>query len=93
MDIVTLFCEIDDFCTHLEPWLHRHLLPTRQRERASRMHLSEVMTILVWFHMVGYRNFKQFYMPATRVHRFTQKWWDIRLPAIRLSSYIQCRGS
>ncbi len=26
------------------------------------MHLSEVMTILVWFHIVGYRNFKQFYL-------------------------------
>jgi hypothetical protein len=61
MDIVMLFCEIDDFCARIEPWLHAHLLPARQRERESRMHLSEVMTILVWFHMVGYRNFKQFY--------------------------------
>lgn len=61
MDIVTLFCEIDDFCKQMTPWLNAHLLPVRQRERASRMHLSEVMTILVWFHVVGYRNFKQFY--------------------------------
>ncbi len=62
MDIVTLFCEIDDFCTQLEPWLNAHLLAGRQRQRQSRMHLSEVMTILVWFHIVGYRNFKQFYL-------------------------------
>jgi hypothetical protein len=61
MDIVTLFCEIDDFCNRMTPWLNAHLLPVRQRERESRMHLSEVMTILVWFHIVGYRNFKQFY--------------------------------
>jgi hypothetical protein len=61
MDIVTLFCEIDDFCQCMTPWLNAHLLPVRQRERESRMHLSEVMTILVWFHVVGYRNFKQFY--------------------------------
>jgi len=62
MDIVTLFCEIDDFCTRSEPWLNAQLLPGRQRKRESRMHLSEVMTILVWFHLVGYRNFKQFYL-------------------------------
>jgi transposase len=32
------------------------------------MHLSEVMTILVWFHMVGYRNFKQFYQHEVSKH-------------------------
>lgn len=70
MDIVTLFCEIDDFCTQLEPWLNTHLLPARQRqrERRSRMHLSEVMTILVWFHVIGYRNFKQFYLHEVSEH-------------------------
>ena len=68
MEIVTLFCEIDDFCTQLEPWLKTQLLATRQRERESRMHLSEVMTILVWFHVVGYRNFKQFYRHEVGKH-------------------------
>lgn len=68
MEIVSLFCEIDDFCTQLEPWLNTYLLPARQRERESRMHLSEVMTILVWFHVVGYRNFKQFYQREVRQH-------------------------
>lgn len=68
MDIVTLFCEIDDFCQDVEPWLNRHLLPTRQRERESRMHMSEVITILVWFHVVGYRNFKQFYQQEVSQH-------------------------
>jgi hypothetical protein len=62
MDIVTLFCEIDDFCKDMTPWLNAHLLPVRQRQQESRMHLSEVMTLLVWFHIVGYRNFKQFYL-------------------------------
>jgi hypothetical protein len=68
MDIVTLFCEIDDFCQSVEPWLNRQLLPGRQRQRESRMHLSEVMTILVWFHIVGYRNFKQFYRQEVSQH-------------------------
>jgi hypothetical protein len=47
MDIVTLFCEIDDFCQRIEPWLNQQLLPGRQREREMWMHLSEVITILV----------------------------------------------
>jgi hypothetical protein len=68
MDIVTLFCEIDDFCQRIEPWLQTQLLPTRQRERESRMQLSEVMTILVWFHVIGYRNFKQFYLHEVSQH-------------------------
>jgi hypothetical protein len=68
MEIVTLFCEIDDFCTQLGPWLNTYLLPTRQHQRERRMHLSEVVTILVWFHVVGYRNFKQFYQHEVRQH-------------------------
>jgi hypothetical protein len=39
MDIVTLFCEIDDFCKGMTPWLNAQLLPGRQRQRESRMHL------------------------------------------------------
>lgn len=68
MEIGSLFCEIDDFCTQLEPWLNTYLLPTRQRERESRTHLSEVMTILVWFHLVDDRNFKQFYRHEVSQH-------------------------
>jgi hypothetical protein len=68
MDIVTLFCEIDDFCEDMSPRLQSQLLSSRQRQRESRMHLSEVMTILVWFHVVGYRNFKQFYLQEVSQH-------------------------
>ena len=32
------------------------------------MHMSEVMTILVWFHLVGYRNFKQVYQREVSKH-------------------------
>jgi hypothetical protein len=32
------------------------------------MHLSEVMTILVWFHLVGYRNLKQLYLHEVSKH-------------------------
>jgi len=106
MDIVTLFCEIDDFCQRVEPWLNQQLLATRQRERESRMHLSEVMTILVWFHIVGYRNFKQFYRHEVSEHlrqefphllsynRFVERQRDALLPlCIYLKQrYGRCTG-
>jgi hypothetical protein len=68
MDIVALFCDIDDFCQRFEPWMNAQMLPVRQRQRKSQMCLSEVMTILVLFHLLGYRNLKQFYLEYVCVH-------------------------
>jgi Transposase DDE domain len=64
MDIVTIFCEIDDFCHQFEPIFKQKLLTsqTRQRNRAMKLSLSEVMTIVVYFHISGYRNFKTYYL-------------------------------
>ena len=63
MDILTVFCEIDDFCNEFEPKFNQMLIGdgTRQRTKAGAMALSEVMTILVIFHASGYRNLKTFY--------------------------------
>jgi len=63
MDILTVFCEIDDFCKVFEPRFNQMLLGdgSRQRNKTSVMRLSEVMTILVLFHMSGFRNLKTFY--------------------------------
>jgi Transposase DDE domain len=61
MDILTLFCDIDDFCLLFEPLWRKRLLETRQRNRPSALCLSEVMTILTLFHASSYRNFKAYY--------------------------------
>jgi hypothetical protein len=63
MDILPLFCDIDDFCLLFEPAWKRHLLASGacRRRKPSALALSEVMTILVLFHLSGYRNFKAFY--------------------------------
>lgn len=63
MDILPVFCDIDDFCLFFEPLWKRRLLSSgdRHRDRAGYLCLSEVMTIIVMFHSSSYRNFKAYY--------------------------------
>lgn len=63
MDIVSLFCEIDDFYKVFESIWEKHLLGNgRVRKRDSLLSLPEVMTILVMYHGSGYKNLKSFYL-------------------------------
>jgi hypothetical protein len=69
MDILSVFCDIDDFCSRFEPAWYQHLVASgRKRHRASSLALSEVMTILVLFHGLHYRTFKHFYLHYVRIH-------------------------
>lgn len=64
MSLDDLFCDVDDFCRIFLPTWHRQLLTNgeRKRQRTSRLTLSEIMTILIYFHQSQYRNFKIFYL-------------------------------
>jgi hypothetical protein len=68
MNILPLFCDIDDFCLLFEPRWNERLLNTRQRNRPSSLCLSEVMTIITLFHASGYRNFKAYYTEHVLKH-------------------------
>jgi hypothetical protein len=71
MDTVAVFCAIDDFCRWFEPWWEQRLLelaPKRRRRRAG-LCLSEVMTILVGFHLSGYRTLKHYYLGQVLRHQ------------------------
>jgi hypothetical protein len=71
MDIVNIFCDIDDFCRHLLTARYPQLAapaPAR-RHRSARLTLSEVMTILVFFHGSHYRTFKHFYFAHMLLQR------------------------
>jgi hypothetical protein len=64
MDMVAVFCEIDDFC-HSLLTAKFPALPSGSAlrpGRANSLSLSEVLTILVWFHVSHYRTFKHFYL-------------------------------
>jgi Transposase DDE domain len=63
LQLIAMFCDIDDFCKAFAPVYHRHLLQSGQktRLRQSALTLSEIMTILVYFHCSHYRTFKHYY--------------------------------
>jgi len=67
---IGLFINVDDFCLAFEPEYNKRLLEdgTRKRIRKSRLSLSEVMTIIIWFHMSGYRTFKDYYTREVSTH-------------------------
>jgi Transposase DDE domain len=68
MDIVSVFCDVDDFCSRFEPAWRQHQIAGKKRCRASSLALSEGMTILVLFHGVHYRTFKHFYLKHVRLY-------------------------
>lgn len=70
MNILPIFCDIDDFCLIFEPLWHKRLLADglRHRQRSSSLCLSEIMTILVLFHSSGYRDLKTFYTQHVQKH-------------------------
>jgi hypothetical protein len=58
--LIAMFCDIDDFCKRFAPLSHRHLLQSGQRSRPRRtaLTLSDILTLLVYFHWSHYRTFK-----------------------------------
>lgn len=70
MSILDLFCSVAAFWQGFEPLWERELVASgqRRRKRATRLHPSEIMTILILFQQSGYRTFKGFYTQYVQVH-------------------------
>lgn len=65
MDNLTeLFCLMDDFCREFEPsFKMQSLLSTpKSRSRKPGLSLAEIMTLVVLFHQLRFRQFKSFYL-------------------------------
>lgn len=62
--IVEIFCDIDDFYKSYDQNLYIKALPSPngRRNRKTEMSASEMMTIMVLFHLSHYRTFKDFYL-------------------------------
>jgi hypothetical protein len=62
IDITTLYCCLDDFCKVFEDWEVHRLLPSpTTRQRPGKLSRSEMLFIMVLFHLSPYKNFKTFY--------------------------------
>ncbi len=70
--LVELFTDFDDFCKFFVPEWRSYQLKQGQikRERACQMSMSEIMTVIVLFHMSHHRDFKNFYIGyVARFHK------------------------
>lgn len=69
-NITEIFCDVDDFCHVFMPVWEKQLLSDgrRRRQRATRISMSEIMTILIGFHMSNHRDFKNYYLGFVHRH-------------------------
>ncbi len=60
---VAIFCDVDNFCRDYEEnCTHSLLMDKNEVVPKTRMALSEIMTILIMYHLSGYRAFKWYYL-------------------------------
>jgi len=72
LSTIALYCCIDDFAKTYTDWENHHLIPTgRQRKRKGKLTLSEMLFIMVLFHLSPFKTFKDFW-----VYGVEQKYLD-----------------
>jgi hypothetical protein len=70
MEQIAIFCDTDDFCKAYEEYCRNKLLMDKEEVvPRTRMSLSEIMTILIMYHLSGYKNFKWYYTKHVMVHQ------------------------
>jgi hypothetical protein len=63
--LVEIFVSVDDFLIEFHPKLQRPLIGEDKGSKRA-MNKSEVMSILIFFHLSGFRNFKTYYQVAMK---------------------------
>ena len=79
--LVSIFCDVDDFCKQFEPEWHKIMVEDRnsdkkKRNRKTELSLSEAITIVIMFHKTRYRTFKDYY------HRFVMNFLKPYFPSL-----------
>lgn len=73
-----IFCLVDDFCLEFEKVKKGYVLPKeaskKLRNRKFKMSDSEVITIMIIFHLGQFRNIKHFYI------NYVQKYMNSEFP-------------
>ncbi len=70
--ITEIFCVLDDFCKEIDQIINQNTIlentSKKKRNRKSKMSDSEVITIMILFHLKGYRCLKHFYINHVTKH-------------------------
>ena len=64
MILTKIFVKIDDFYKKFEKKFKKVLLEnkSKKRNKKSRLYESEIMTIIIYFHIYKFRTFKDYYL-------------------------------
>jgi hypothetical protein len=63
VDITALYCCLDDFCKAFAGWEAHRLIPSpTTRQRSGKVSRSEMLFIVVLFHLSPFKHFKAFYL-------------------------------
>ncbi len=70
MSLLELFVSVDDFCQIFLPVWEKKLISdgSKKRHRTGQLSISEIMTIIIYFHQSRYRNFKAYYIEYVSRH-------------------------
>lgn len=73
MLLTIIFYEVDEFCKQFEKEYNNFLIESgiQKRKKPGRLLMSEVITICIYFHHSGYKNFKQYYKNHVCKHLLT----------------------
>jgi len=67
--LIEIFCSVDDFCSEFMPVFESHLLAVPgSRKRKRSLEMSELMSIVIFFHQGRFRNFKHYYTHFVSVY-------------------------
>jgi len=68
---LNLFCSVDDFCQSFQSKWEKSLLESgeRKRKKNKNLSLSEILTIIVYFHTSNFRTFKHYYRYLEKYHK------------------------
>ena len=70
--IIEIFCSVDDFCLEFDNFIKPHLIEsdyqTNRRTRKKNLETSEVITIMICFHLGCFKNMKHFYTNYVQIH-------------------------
>ncbi len=68
--ITEIFCDVDDFMREFEDLYRQKLLEDKsyRSKLNSKLSMSEIMTIVIYFHHYGNRTFKDFYLKTVSIN-------------------------